>query len=716
MLRFAKKFGFFAIISTLIILISVCTAEPLEGPDLLKAIRKESGHTPKPSYSQRQEEIKSAESDESAVELNVDPAEEPVYVVKESIEITEVYTQAPIDSDPVDLKDEQAGSLKEAPEGDYLLKMVPADSLACVRINNFEYALNALDQYLTGVSPLPVSLSMMVKGQLGMLTGNFSLVGMDLSGDVVIFATEQADQMTPQVNILIPIASYDEFIAASPALGSADPNISQPDSNGVFKITSSPLGPVLLKKISDKYVAVATQTTDSGKFAAFTESLSGLKDSVLKNLDQAESNKAASEPIWVYGNTSVIVDMITPMISAQMQQAKVMFQNDPNMGQIMTTNIEFSEKMYAVFADYMKQAAFISWSIKPSSDKLVINNTLAAKDATELADILSVQQAPAKENKLLRYLSDDAAVSVVLRANSPVYEKINTLMFDSFIKDVDEDTRVQIKEVMAKSMELTGDFAVMSMSAATGSELMPFAVKYIVEIKDMEKYDKMFEESMQLWEKFDYAKAINSNISTSYKVARGIETYKGVSIDSMTVTIANASIAVEDMSMDYRLALTEDLFLCAIGGDVDLGIKQMIDEVKTKRDSKKIPVEIEEAMYLDKDAQAADAFMTLNYIRVLAFSPAGQHMSVPISQVPTTSNIVITVKISDKKVNIKTTIPKEHLGEIFNMYRMSEMAGTSNAVKRGGGEIPVIPAEKLIPEAAPATEPESAPAEVKEQK
>ncbi|MHC4926650.1 MAG: hypothetical protein ACYTER_04845, partial [Planctomycetota bacterium] len=41
---------------------------------------------------------------------------------------------------------------------DPLLEMLPAETLVCVRINNFDMALSQLDAYLTGTSPLPIGM------------------------------------------------------------------------------------------------------------------------------------------------------------------------------------------------------------------------------------------------------------------------------------------------------------------------------------------------------------------------------------------------------------------------------------------------------------------------------------------------------------------------------------------------------------------------------
>jgi hypothetical protein len=44
----------------------------------------------------------------------------------------------------------------QSPADNELLKMIPAKSLFCIRVNNFDYTLNQIDQFLAGVSPMPM--------------------------------------------------------------------------------------------------------------------------------------------------------------------------------------------------------------------------------------------------------------------------------------------------------------------------------------------------------------------------------------------------------------------------------------------------------------------------------------------------------------------------------------------------------------------------------
>ncbi|MHC4528267.1 MAG: hypothetical protein ACYS29_10350, partial [Planctomycetota bacterium] len=69
-----------------------------------------------------------------------------------------------------------------------LLDTVPADSLFCVRVNNFDYTLNQLDQFLAGVSPMPMGLSMLARAQMAQLLGNPELTGVNMGGSFALFA------------------------------------------------------------------------------------------------------------------------------------------------------------------------------------------------------------------------------------------------------------------------------------------------------------------------------------------------------------------------------------------------------------------------------------------------------------------------------------------------------------------------------------------------
>ena len=72
--------------------------------------------------------------------------------------------------------------------GDKLLDMVPADCVLCVRANNLDYALGMMDQYLAGVSPAPMGITMMARGQLAGILSDATLENVNTAGNACFTA------------------------------------------------------------------------------------------------------------------------------------------------------------------------------------------------------------------------------------------------------------------------------------------------------------------------------------------------------------------------------------------------------------------------------------------------------------------------------------------------------------------------------------------------
>ncbi len=71
--------------------------------------------------------------------------------------------------------------LAQSPETDLLLKSVPGQTLFCVRINNLNKSMSQMDQFLTNVSP--VGITMLIKAQLSDLLGSPQLTGLNMDGN-----------------------------------------------------------------------------------------------------------------------------------------------------------------------------------------------------------------------------------------------------------------------------------------------------------------------------------------------------------------------------------------------------------------------------------------------------------------------------------------------------------------------------------------------------
>lgn len=80
---------------------------------------------------------------------------------------------------------------KELPpqiSGEPLFRMLPDDVVFCIRLNNFNSALNKFGNFLAGISPMPASISMIARAQLAKFFGSPDLKGIDTSGIFTLFA------------------------------------------------------------------------------------------------------------------------------------------------------------------------------------------------------------------------------------------------------------------------------------------------------------------------------------------------------------------------------------------------------------------------------------------------------------------------------------------------------------------------------------------------
>ncbi len=189
-----------------------------------------------------------------------------------------------------------AAAITAAVSGDELLNILPANCLACLRINKLDTTLGAVDQYVTGVSPFPVGL--LAKAQLGEMLGNPAMEGINSQGDFAVFATvlpgnNAATDMMPEVaiGILIPVTG--------PQLGRRTIYSLLPGTNYALLLPGTPeAAPAIRKQLL------------SSSFAA--------------GLTAATSRQSKTTPVWGYVNIAKAVELFGPMAFAQLDQAKEM--------------------------------------------------------------------------------------------------------------------------------------------------------------------------------------------------------------------------------------------------------------------------------------------------------------------------------------------------------------------------------------------------------
>jgi hypothetical protein len=152
--------------------------------------------------------------------------------------------------------------------------------------------------------------------------------------------------------------------------------------------------------------------------------------------------------------------------------------------------------------------------------------------------------------------------------------------------------------------------------------------------------------------------------------------------------------AMYGQGFDYRWANVGGTWVCSVSSDTN-EIHKLIDQVKAGPASQPC-TEVLNAMKLIPRADSADAFFTLNYVRLmkamLEFSP----MPMTLPEIPTKSSLAMAFRVENGAFALDIAAPKEHVMEMSTMFgmmmqqQMQQMQ--KQQMKQGPGTMPMKPA------------------------
>lgn len=591
---------------------------------------------------------------------------------------------------------------------DEILELIPADSLFCVRLNNFDYTLGQIDQFLAGASPVPMGVSMMARMQLAGLLGDPMLSNVNTAGSFAFFAVavdsnSAATDVMPNVFIggVLPISNFQQFVSGSTSC-------SEPDAKGICELISNGFGgqtKMLLAKTGN--YALLTSLGNYDNLVVVAKSIQSKKAGLVSVVDIDTAKLSASEPLWIFGNAKQAKSSFGEIVSGQLQQFKTMMANMGSAGaaqgmppaEIMNLYIELAETL-------MNETQSLSITINPKSSVLNLKAIVAAVPSTEMADIFTSGLSAKKENKLLSYFNDDAMMNVACKMDSPFFRKLNIKsadLFASVLSPTDANTKViDIKALVNDSFDATGgDMAFSFLTDANAASGNPgFAGQYIFEVRDADKFNKVMDTSAQLVNTTMAGFCNNKmGMEVNFVIKRNVDKYKGVSIDStkfaFKITDQNSPEGQMMTSMygdglDYRQAMVGKLCVSAFAGDADATIRELIDTAKAN--SAQMPQGVKAATALIADSATADFAGTLNYIHMLkmitSMMPMPAGVNRPQINTPTSSCIAFAGRAASGKLTIDIALPKEHLTEIMTavMTMQQQMMMQQQQMQQQGGE------------------------------
>ena len=536
------------------------------------------------------------------------------------------------------------------PSGDPL-NMVPGGTFVCVRINKFGDSVARLDEYLKGVSPMP--LSMLVTGQIGNLFGNPMLTGINFTGDVVLFGKKEKDSTEPYIALLLPVTSYDSFTADNQ-------NCSKPDAKGISTITppQSFLGKLVTAEApGGKYAVVAPKAQKK----SFPEIVKLIKESspFSSFLSENEQKRASEMPLWVYGNIDQMVVELWPEIEKGLEGVQA--QAAAQAGQMGQMDADQQKKNMDILKDGIKQLKSLSIALNPTPEKLTLSVSFAAKKATPIANALVADPTLGERFEYAGYFSEPAAMIGLWKINKPVLKNIMNLV-NTMIPEGTAGMTPNIKTYIEKYISMLGNEAAFSMSA--GGSAMPFSIKQIYDFDSEYKPLEVIEEQLKL--ATESAKA-----QSDTTVETVTSDYKGNKIYSMEMP----SPMAPGQKGSISLSSVKNMGLYVMGDKSNM--HSLIDKVSAGVPS--VSGDIKKALDLVDNSGQMDFVASLNIIRLIGIGSKAM-MSAPVPggkmiggmlggiKGETNSCLALAGKIHSGRIDGQAVLPKAHLMEVMAAF------------------------------------------------
>ena len=569
------------------------------------------------------------------------------------------------------------------PASDGLLRIMPARSLFCVRINKLTSTLAAANEFLKDVAPESFDAEAALLSKLGELLGDERLRGVNTKGNFAIFGLNVPGESAgrgPMGNIfigaLIPVRNYDNFI-------SRNSNCGEPDDEGISTITLDGRAQGLVTNF--RRFALLCSPNARDKLSKVKKLLAQRKRSLGRSLDPDERKLAASSPLWLYLNVKQGSKLIQPllfggleMMKAQLEKAKESGEGPPIdpagiigfYGGMLKMLIEGTENITVAVAP-TAEACNVTLCLKPVPD-----TTMAAIVGEPLDGDL---------DNMMGYLEDGAMMNLASKVDhkslNTTYMKLFELMGQITTESIPEADLKQLKKLTTKMINAMGDSLAMSFGVG-GEDSSLFSIKYVIKVKKKKAFEKVIEKELRMMQEGALAKLYKGfGMEMDIKVERDADTYKGISIDAAKVAFRMGDEDSPQSQMlkkiwgdglDYRWAFVDGYCTYSIGGDADKTIRELIDQVRTGG-PKQIGSEMKAALEAIPDSDQADVVGTLNYVRVLnmalGFMPLPGDVDRAQLKVPTDSNVAFAGRTTaEGKMTLQMALPKKHLQEIKSAF------------------------------------------------
>jgi hypothetical protein len=419
------------------------------------------------------------------------------------------------------------------------------------------------------------------------------------------------------------------------------------------------------------------------KIIEVAKSLSSSKSKGLADvLDPDEVKKATTEPIWLYGNVQLASKTFGPMLLGKIEEMKKMMESMKAGGQGPMGNAATIMNMYAeILKTLMKETKSLSVTIGPKPSVCNLNVGISAVPDSNMAKMFVADSSAEQENKLLGYLKDGAMMNIGFKTNTPFFKQFNVKRMDLIPalagESVTADDIAEMKKLAADMLDCLGNSTAFSFSVDAANK-PPFAFRFVAEIKDADKFNEVIEEAAKMMNTGSIADFYKSlGMEMRFELKRAGDTYKEISIDSAKLVMKSTEPNLPQGQMlnamfgdgfNYRWAVVDGLWVCAVSADPDTAIRQLIDEVKAGG-PKQVSSEMKAALELLPQASKADYAGTFNFLRYFGIITAFMPIPLPKMDIMTKSNIAFASRTGNGKMAVDIALPKEHLMEISSFFQ-----------------------------------------------
>jgi hypothetical protein len=574
------------------------------------------------------------------------------------------------------------------------LRLLPAETLFCVKIQNLAGTLEHIDAFLDGVAPPDMKANKAVLDKIALAMGENWDANVRKRGQWILFATilpggkQDANPMASFfVGLLVPVTDYDKFV-------SDNPNCSEPDENGVSKITVD--GRVRSFAAKCGRYALLSEAKDPAIFARASRAIRRRGAGLTESLSQEEVQMAGSTPIWLYANVKGASPLVKPMLQMGLGQMKAAIEKSKGKGPGMMGDPQAIINFYAQIFDFiLSETDHVSLGFSPSRDKLDVAYAMSAIPDTCMAGILGKGTGPRGDHRsLLGYLDNGAIINVASDIDREALKTLYTGLFDLLgdlgTEGPSADDVAKLKESTVRVVDALGDSLAFSFTAGE-KDAGPFSVVEVIKVRDEKLFREVMDEQLRLMDEGAFDKIYKGfGMEMNFDVKRGVGTYKGVEIDSAVLTFdigdddSPESEMVRKMwgdGIEYRWAVLDGYCVYTIGDDADKKIRPLIDQVRTGRLGK-IQPEMRQALAAIPDSEKADVVGTLNYVRMLnmglAMVPEAAEAAAKVN-VQSKSNIVFAGSGADGRMMLRMVLPKQHVVEFKSAIESLEKAGKPQA-------------------------------------